>query len=61
MTFERISEEEAMNSVKRLLKELYETGIVEEVPILTSVKSNLKNGIAVETCKSCIVVVFDVF
>lgn len=47
VTFERISEEEAMNHVKRLLKELYETGIAEEVPVLTSVKNSLKNGIAV--------------
>lgn len=47
VSFERISESEAMRSVKRLLKELYETGIAEEVPILTSVKSGLKNGAAV--------------
>lgn len=48
VTFDRISEEEAMLHVKRLLKELYETGIAEEVPVLTSVKNGLKNGIAVE-------------
>ena len=47
VVFDRINGEKAMQLLKQLLKDLYEDGMKEEVPILVNIKNCLRSVIAV--------------